>query len=133
MSSQLESMKEGKGNLLAKIAPSTSKTTPQAAQYANLGQKIAYDAASAGCAALLVAPLITMIDRYVLGFSGLDMYNMLTDLFRGIIENASGRANLTTSLRTSLTALLTRPHSFLLSRPFGMILVSKGIIKTSPV
>lgn len=38
-----------------------------------------------------------------------------------IIENASGRSTLRTSFRTSLSTLLTRPHKFLISRPFSLI------------
>jgi hypothetical protein len=78
MGSQLESLRGGgeaeeednnkANNLLDKIAAAkpSKKIASQTPKYENLGQKIAYDVASAACAALLVAPLITMIDRYVL-------------------------------------------------------------------
>ncbi|KAL8693036.1 MAG: hypothetical protein Q9218_002052 [Villophora microphyllina] len=68
----------------------------------HLPSRIASDAASAACAAGLVAPLITILDR-------------------GIIENASGRSPLMTSISTSFRALFTRPHTFLASRPFHLI------------
>jgi hypothetical protein len=42
-------------------------------------------------------------------------------LISGIIENASQRAPLLTSLRTSALTLLLRPTTFLTSRPFGLI------------
>ncbi|GAB7339886.1 hypothetical protein MBLNU457_6417t1 [Dothideomycetes sp. NU457] len=67
-----------------------------------LGLRLAADAAAAASAGALVAPLITMIDK-------------------AIIENASGKRLLMPSLRASLTALLLRPHHFLLSRPFLLI------------
>ncbi|KAL9584680.1 MAG: hypothetical protein Q9212_001963 [Teloschistes hypoglaucus] len=68
----------------------------------HLSSRTAADAASAACAAGLVAPLITILDR-------------------GIIENASGRSKLLTSISTSFRALFTRPHIFLASRPFRLI------------
>ena len=37
------------------------------------------------------------------------------------MENASGRSPLTTSLKSSLAQLLTRPHTLLLSKPFALI------------
>ncbi|KAL8809868.1 MAG: hypothetical protein Q9223_002888 [Gallowayella weberi] len=64
--------------------------------------RVASDAASAACAAGLVAPFITILDR-------------------GIIENASGRSPLMTSIKTSFRAFLTRPHTFIASRPFRLI------------
>lgn len=42
-------------------------------------------------------------------------------LLSGIIENASQRAPLLTSVRTSVLTLLLRPTTFLTSRPFGLI------------
>ncbi|KAL8955964.1 MAG: hypothetical protein Q9183_006466 [Haloplaca sp. 2 TL-2023] len=68
----------------------------------HLPSRIASDAASAACAAGLVAPLITVIDR-------------------GIVENASGRSTLMRSIATSFRTLLTRPHTFITSRPFRLI------------
>ncbi|KAL9038119.1 MAG: hypothetical protein Q9180_003329 [Flavoplaca navasiana] len=67
-----------------------------------LALRIAADTISAASAAGLVAPLITIFDR-------------------GIIENASGRSPLMSSIKTSLSTLLTRPHTFLASRPFRLI------------
>ncbi|KAL8722023.1 MAG: hypothetical protein Q9225_001399 [Loekoesia sp. 1 TL-2023] len=68
----------------------------------HLPLRVISDAASAVCAAGFVAPLITIVDR-------------------GIIENASGRASLMGSISTSFHTLLTRPHTFLASRPFRLI------------
>ncbi|KAL8674815.1 MAG: hypothetical protein Q9168_000796 [Polycauliona sp. 1 TL-2023] len=68
----------------------------------NLPLRIASDALSAASAAALIAPLITIFDR-------------------GIIENASGRSPLMTSIKTSFRSLATRPHTFLASRPFRLI------------
>ncbi|KAL8698375.1 MAG: hypothetical protein Q9201_006610 [Fulgogasparrea decipioides] len=68
----------------------------------HLPSRIASDAASAVCAAGLVAPLITILDR-------------------GIMENASGRSPLMSSISSSFRALFSRPHTFLASRPFRLI------------
>lgn len=69
-----------------------------------LGLRVAADALAAGAAGLLVAPIITMIDK-------------------GIIENASGRNTLGESLKKSARELLVRPHRFLGSKPFALIFV----------
>lgn len=47
--------------------------------------------------------------------------SVLTGCTRAIIENASGRRPLMTSLKASFTSLLLRPHRFLLSKPFALI------------
>ncbi|KAI9720255.1 MAG: hypothetical protein M1812_003073 [Candelaria pacifica] len=67
-----------------------------------LYQRLASDASAAACAGALVAPIITVIDR-------------------GIVENASGRSKLMTSISTSIKNLITRPHNFVFSKPFGLI------------
>ena len=41
--------------------------------------------------------------------------------YRGIIENASNRRSLRTSVLSSLRGLLLRPHHFVFSRPFALI------------
>lgn len=41
---------------------------------------------------------------------------------RSIIENASGRNSIMGSVRASLTSLLLRPHTFLFSKPFALVL-----------
>ena len=69
-----------------------------------LGLRIGADAVAAGAAGILVAPIITMIDK-------------------GIIENASGRNTLGDSLKGSLKELVSRPHRFLGSKPFALIYV----------
>lgn len=69
-----------------------------------LGLRVGVDALAAGAAGVLVAPIITMIDK-------------------GIIENASGRNTLGESLKNSTKELLLRPHRFLMSRPFALIFV----------
>ncbi|TFB00348.1 hypothetical protein CCMA1212_007673 [Trichoderma ghanense] len=67
-----------------------------------LASRLAADATSASCAGALIAPIITIIDR-------------------SIMENASGRNPLSTSLLTSLRSLLTRPQTILLSRPTALV------------
>ncbi len=71
-----------------------------------LGLRVGFDILAAGAAGILVAPIITMIDK-------------------GIIENASGRNTLGVSLKKSLMELLTTPHRFAGSRPFALIFVSQ--------
>ncbi|KAF2684527.1 hypothetical protein K458DRAFT_338676 [Lentithecium fluviatile CBS 122367] len=68
----------------------------------NLGLRVSADAVAAASAGVLVAPVITMIDK-------------------GIIENASGRNTLGESLKKSARELLLRPHRFLGSKPFALI------------
>jgi hypothetical protein len=69
-----------------------------------LGLRVGVDALAAGAAGVLVAPIITMIDK-------------------GIIENASGRNTLSESLKTSAKEFLLKPHRFLGSKPFALIFV----------
>ena len=45
------------------------------------------------------------------------------DVHRSIIENASGKRPLMTSLQASLSAFIFRPHHFLLSKPFALIFI----------
>ncbi|KAF2662356.1 hypothetical protein K491DRAFT_584941 [Lophiostoma macrostomum CBS 122681] len=68
----------------------------------NLGLRVGADAIAAGAAGVLVAPIITAIDK-------------------GIIENASGRSTLGDSLRASLKQMVGRPTAFFGSKPFGLI------------
>ncbi|KAF4552843.1 Hypothetical protein D9617_8g048550 [Elsinoe fawcettii] len=76
-----------------------------AARYntSQLGFRLVADGAAALSAGALVAPLITMIDK-------------------AIIENASGKRPLMPSLKASFAYLLTRPHLFVTSKPFLLIL-----------
>ncbi|EOD43993.1 sequence orphan [Neofusicoccum parvum] len=69
---------------------------------ANLGWRVGADCAAAASAGVLVAPVVTAIDR-------------------AIIENASGRSTLRTSLLSSLRTLVLRPHAYILSKPFALI------------
>ncbi|KAH0490971.1 hypothetical protein TgHK011_002417 [Trichoderma gracile] len=88
--------------------PSTTQSQTQTKTHSSkwntdrLASRLAADVASASCAGALIAPIITIIDR-------------------AIMENASGRRPLSTSLLTSLTTLLTRPQTFLLSRPTALV------------
>ncbi|KAI6790253.1 hypothetical protein KC363_g7478 [Hortaea werneckii] len=68
----------------------------------NLGRRIVADAACAATAGGLVAPVIMTVDK-------------------AIIENASGKRQMMDSIRASFTALFTRPHRFLTSKPFAII------------
>jgi hypothetical protein len=82
------------------MSPKT--TTPTTWNTHNLGLRLGADVASAATAGVLVAPVITAIDK-------------------AIIENASGRNTLGASLRESLKTFTLRPHHFLLSKPFALI------------
>ncbi|KAJ4425133.1 hypothetical protein N0V82_000188 [Gnomoniopsis sp. IMI 355080] len=73
----------------------------------NLGLRMAADCVSAAAAATLVAPLISIIDR-------------------SIMENASGRSPLSTSVKSSFRALLLHPHSMLFSKPVALIFITYG-------
>ncbi|CAJ2512429.1 Uu.00g054440.m01.CDS01 [Anthostomella pinea] len=73
----------------------------------NLGLRLAADFTSAACAASMVAPLISIIDR-------------------SIMENASGRNTLVASLKASFRALLLRPHTMLFSKPVALIFMLYG-------
>ncbi|KAL7628975.1 hypothetical protein AAE478_000493 [Parahypoxylon ruwenzoriense] len=73
----------------------------------NLGLRLGADLASAACAASMVAPLISIIDR-------------------SIMENASGRSTFGSSIRSSLRTLLVRPHTLLFSKPVALIFMVYG-------
>ncbi|KAF1813282.1 hypothetical protein P152DRAFT_465912 [Eremomyces bilateralis CBS 781.70] len=68
----------------------------------NLGLRSLSDVVAAATAGVLVAPVVTTIDK-------------------AIIENTSGRNTMRESIRSSLQTLLLRPHHFLSSRPFRLI------------
>ena len=78
----------------------------------NLGLRIGADALAAASAGVLVAPIITMIDK-------------------GIIENASGRNTLGESLKKSAMELLLKPHRLLASKPFVLIFVRRSFTLSS--
>ncbi|KAI2618779.1 hypothetical protein GGR54DRAFT_142429 [Hypoxylon sp. NC1633] len=73
----------------------------------NLGLRLGADFTSAACAASMVAPLISIIDR-------------------SIMENASGRNTLANSLKSSFRTLLSRPHTILFSKPVALIFMLYG-------
>lgn len=85
--------------------PSMSSPSKEKAKQWNthkLGLRVGTDAIAAGAAGVLVAPIITAIDR-------------------GIIENASGRRTLGDSLRASAREIFMRPTTFFGGRPFGLV------------
>ncbi|KAK0620215.1 hypothetical protein B0T14DRAFT_430978 [Immersiella caudata] len=81
--------------------------TPPKWNTKNLSWRLGADMVSAASAAVLVAPIISIIDR-------------------SIMENASGRRTLGASLRASFTSLLLRPHHTILSKPFALIFALYG-------
>lgn len=103
----------------ATIAPKKTWNTDR------LGLRVASDFLSAGCAGALVAPLISIIDRYA------DFPNLLPQFRanccnRSIMENASGAATLCESLKRSFKTLALRPHHILFSKPTALILMLYG-------
>ncbi|KAH7121168.1 hypothetical protein B0J11DRAFT_439152 [Dendryphion nanum] len=68
----------------------------------NLGLRVGSDATAAATAAILIAPIITAIDK-------------------GIMENASGRSTLANSLKASAREVLLKPGSFFGGRAFGLV------------
>lgn len=94
----------------------------------NLGLRLAADAISAASAAILITPIISIIDRYAPPPRS-PQPSPETNPPRplsSIMENASGRHPLLTSLRSSLTTLLRHPQTLLLSRPFALIFLLYG-------
>ncbi|KAK0744955.1 hypothetical protein B0T21DRAFT_408021 [Apiosordaria backusii] len=96
----------------AKTTTSTIGNVPPSEQASkwntkNLPFRLGTDLISAASAAVLVAPIISIIDR-------------------SIMENASGRSPFLTSLRTSLTTFLTSPKTILFSKPFALIFAVYG-------
>ncbi|KAH6685950.1 hypothetical protein F5X68DRAFT_17778 [Plectosphaerella plurivora] len=73
----------------------------------NLGLRLGADALSAACAGTMVAPIVTMIDR-------------------SIMENASGRDTLLNSIKSSIRTLVTRPQTFIFSKPAALIFCLYG-------
>ncbi|XPS77193.1 hypothetical protein M3J09_009225 [Ascochyta lentis] len=80
----------------------TSADAPREWNTNQLGLRLGSDALAAGAAGVLVAPIITMIDK-------------------GIMENASGRNTLGESLKKSARELFLKPHRFLTGKPFVLI------------
>lgn len=78
-----------------------------------LGLRVGVDTVAAGAAGVLVAPIITAIDK-------------------GIMENASGRRTLGESLRSSVREMLIKPGSFFGGRPFGLVFVCPTVYSFSP-
>ncbi|TWU72782.1 hypothetical protein ED733_003557 [Metarhizium rileyi] len=72
-----------------------------------LGWRLAADATGAACAGVLVAPVISIIDR-------------------SIMENASGRSSLLDSIRSSVRNIILRPGPALFSRPCALIFMLYG-------
>ncbi|KAI9051704.1 hypothetical protein LZ554_004744 [Drepanopeziza brunnea f. sp. 'monogermtubi'] len=73
----------------------------------NLGLRLASDVVSGAGAAVMVAPLITIIDK-------------------AIMQNASGKASLKSSLLDSFRTFFLRPHNLLFSKPFALICMVYG-------
>lgn len=97
----------------------------------NLSMRLGVDTIAAASAAVLVAPLISVIDRYVHPHQYLSQTysapSRLTPTFpSSIMENASGRRSLGVSLRSSLRDLLLRPQNLLFSKPCALIFMVYG-------
>ncbi|KAL2153654.1 hypothetical protein VTH82DRAFT_4809 [Thermothelomyces myriococcoides] len=73
----------------------------------NLALRLGTDLISAASAAVMVTPIISIIDR-------------------SIMENASGRQSLVQSLKSSFQTLLRTPQRVVFSRPFALIFALYG-------
>ncbi|KAF4126499.1 hypothetical protein GMORB2_0235 [Geosmithia morbida] len=89
------------------LKPGSSPTGERTWNTDKLGLRLGFDAISAACAGALVAPVIYIIDK-------------------SIMENASGRQTLVSSIKSSLRQLVTHPRSTLLSKPTGLIFLLYG-------
>ncbi|KAK4126449.1 hypothetical protein N657DRAFT_643234 [Parathielavia appendiculata] len=87
--------------------PNSSSSTSMKWNTKNLAFRLGADFISAASAAVLVAPIISIIDR-------------------SIMENASGRRSLVDSLRSSFRTLLLHPQRVILSKPFALIFALYG-------
>ncbi|EEH45006.1 uncharacterized protein PADG_08664 [Paracoccidioides brasiliensis Pb18] len=87
--------------------PNSSSLSTRKWNTDSLGSRLAVDAASAAGAASLICPLITIIDK-------------------SIIEKAAKGILILQSLKSSLVALVKRPHSFFISTPFLLIYTLYG-------
>ncbi|KAF2846482.1 hypothetical protein T440DRAFT_558094 [Plenodomus tracheiphilus IPT5] len=84
------------------ILPPSSPNPQRTYNTHKLGLRVGVDALSAGAAGVLVAPIITMIDK-------------------GIMENASGANTLGDSLKKSVKEMVRKPGVFFGGRPFVLI------------
>ncbi|KAI5365991.1 hypothetical protein Slin14017_G036310 [Septoria linicola] len=73
----------------------------------NLSSRLMADAGCAAAAGFLVAPIVSMVDK-------------------AIMENASGKRPLMQSIKASVSQLLFRPHAYVTSKPFALILMVYG-------
>ncbi|KAK4098311.1 hypothetical protein N658DRAFT_455343 [Parathielavia hyrcaniae] len=87
--------------------PNSNSSTSAKWNTKDLAFRLGADLISAASAAVLVAPIISIIDR-------------------SIMENASGRRSLTDSLKSSLRTLLLHPQRVILSKPFALIFALYG-------
>ncbi|KAK2741508.1 hypothetical protein FQN55_008260 [Onygenales sp. PD_40] len=86
---------------------STPGTSPGSWNTDSLGRRLAVDAVSAAGAAIMICPLITIIDK-------------------AIIEKAAKGVGISQSLKSSIVSILKRPHSFFISTPFLLIYTLYG-------
>lgn len=89
------------------VAAAAATAAAQRCNTKKLGWRLAVDAAGAACAGVIVAPVISIIDR-------------------SIMENASGRSSLLESIRSSFRNLVLQPRAALFSRPCALILMLYG-------
>ena len=87
----------------------------------NLGLRLAADASAAASASILVAPLICVIDRYSLNLLLPFLCNHTDRYPSSIVTKASSGTSFTTCFRQSILPAVTRPHTFLVSKPFLLI------------
>lgn len=92
-----------------------------------IGVKLMIDVGSAAMATVLVAPIVTVIDRYVCGEDTNYTEESHAEQFdRAVAERVSSRMSFLASLRNSLTRLILRPHTFLFARPTRIMMLLYG-------
>lgn len=94
-------------NMAGTMPPPTTANGERRWNTQSLGLRMGVDLMAAGSAAVLIAPVITMIDK-------------------SIMENASGRNSLSESLKASAKELLLRPHRFLGQKAFALVFCTYG-------
>ena len=92
-----------------------------------VGVKLMIDVGSAAAATVLVAPIVTVIDRYACCEDMNNAENRDTEQYgRAVAERVSSRMSFLASLRNSLKRLIFRPHTFLFARPTRIMMLLYG-------
>ena len=92
-----------------------------------VGVKLIIDVGSATIATVMVAPIVTVIDKYACDGDTYKAEKSHADLCdRAVAERVSSRMPFLASLGNSLKNLILRPHTFLLARPTRIMMLLYG-------